>query len=76
MTEPSRQQLLDEARRLAPLLQRTVWPPLTYMRIPSMLANADRLIAALDARRSDDAELEVCWVEVVRLRKGFRRVVG
>ncbi len=69
---------LDEAAaRIAamrPALQRRVWPPMTYMLIPSVLDAADRLLAWLETRSDDDAErARTLHTELSTLRRDFRR---
>jgi hypothetical protein len=69
---------LDEAcarlEQLRPALQRRIWPPMTYMLIPSLLGAADRLLAWLEEYDGEHhAHATQLRDELATLRKDFRR---
>jgi len=69
---------LDEAARrmeqLRPALQRRIWPPMSFMLIPSVLGAADRLLEWLEAYEGEDLERRAhLRDELVTLRRDFRR---
>jgi hypothetical protein len=69
---------LDEAHaqaaRLRPALRRRIWPPMTYMQIPSVLSTADRLLAWLAGQAGPDADTaQALYRELLALRADFRR---
>jgi len=71
---------LDEAEKrlevLRPALQRRIWPPMTYMLIPSVLGSADRLLAWLEGYAGPEPErAETLVTEVAELRRRFKRKV-
>lgn len=64
--------LKEELELLKPKLEQTIWPPMTYMLIPSVLKHADEVIENYsDAELSNDEQklLE----ELIFLRKNFKR---
>lgn len=65
--------LLHEAKRLEPHLQQRVWPPMSYMGIPSLLKRIDRILAALMAWSVPDAQVLAAVVRLATLRHEFRR---
>jgi len=69
---------LDEAEtrleQLRPALQRRLWPPMTYMLIPSVLGAADRLLVWFEAYTGPEPErTETLATELGALRRDFRR---
>jgi hypothetical protein len=69
---------LDEATArievLRPALERRVWPPMTYMLIPSVLGATDRLATWLGAYEGADQDRAArLWRELEALRRGFHR---
>ena len=69
---------LDEAatriEALRPALTRRIWPPMTYMLIPSVLGATDRLLAWLEAYEGADQKRAAILHGVLdELRRGFRR---
>lgn len=65
--------LLDDAQRLESHLQRRIWPPMTYMAIPSLLKRTDRILTALTAWSVPDAQVIATVVRLATLRHEFRR---
>lgn len=65
--------LLNDAERLGPHLQQRIWPPMTYMGIPSLLRRTDRVLAALMAWSVPDAQVVAAVVRLATLRHEFRR---
>lgn len=60
--------------RLRPALLRRVWPPMTYMIIPSVLRKADTLLAWLDGYSGPDPDgARRLHAELLALRGDFRR---
>ena len=69
---------LDEAEarleQLRPPLTRRIWPPMTYMLIPSVLGAADRLLLWLEAYEGPVPDrAEALRGELAELRQDFRR---
>lgn len=69
---------LDEAEarleQLRPPLTRRIWPPMTYMLIPSVLGAADRLLVWLEAYEGEDRDRAAALHdELATLRGDFRR---
>ena len=65
-----------EARleQLGPALRRRIWPPMTYMLIPSVLGAADRLMLWLEAYTGPESERrDALRGELAELRADFRR---
>jgi hypothetical protein len=61
-------------KRLRPALRRRIWPPMSYMLIPSVLGAADRLMVWLEGYEGPQPErAEVLRIELEGLRRGFRR---
>lgn len=62
--------------RLEPELHRTVWPPMTYMLISSVLDDTDVFIQRLKQHleTNDEAALRHQLERVEELRRNFRRV--
>lgn len=59
--------------QLEPKLKQTIWPPMTYMMIPSMLEATDKLLAELENDR-DSSEEHMALLERLRqLRSDFKR---
>ncbi len=60
--------------RLRPALRRRVWPPMTSMIIPSVLDQADTLLAWLPGYAGTDlATAQRLYTELLALRADFRR---
>ena len=61
--------------KIEPWLRKTIWPPMTYMIIPSVLEGADTLIRDLtfETNRTNDDALRAQLLRVTKLRAEFKR---
>ncbi len=71
---PDIETIRSEHAKLMEALRRRIWPPMSYMMIPSVLKSADAFVASW----SDDAgphadELHRMAIEVHNARRDFRR---
>jgi hypothetical protein len=63
--------LLRRVERIEPAMKRRVWPPMTYMGIPSMLDRARELMRRLAVL--DVPEARKALIRLYELRRDFRR---
>lgn len=61
----------SKAEKLKESLRQTIWPPVTYMLIPSVLKQADQYIEFLKA--FDDEKSKTLLKELEVLRLNFKR---
>ena len=75
---PVTEDLRTRVERIRRGLKRTIWPPLTYMMIPSVLNEGDALLAEMAdlLTRHADEELQALFDEVSYLRANFKRDRG
>lgn len=59
--------------KIEPWLLKTIWPPLTYMMIPSVLNGADELILELQQAVGASPDLAPLLQKMEELRRNFRR---
>lgn len=59
--------------KLEPKLKQTVWPPMTYMMIPSVLDAADKLLLELDGLKETSAAHMALYQKLAALRSDFKR---
>jgi len=72
--EASIENIEHRVARIRPYLEKRDWPPMTYMLIPSLLSDADSLIAELEAYRGAHApRVAELLAQLKLLRKDFRR---
>ena len=66
--------LQQKVERLEPELRKTIWPPMTYMLIPSILKAADEVIEELQSPGLKDTQQAVALLaRITELRANFRR---